>query len=148
RLPRHDGASRDEAKELGTAVHVALENWNSASGSPHSNNPDALKLLQDFETGPLGKLFREIEIVGREVPMLMQDDGFAWRGSIDLLYRDGDELVVADFKTDAGIEPDEAKERYGGQLKRYAEAVAKATEKPVRTELWMVRSGEIIRIPQ
>jgi ATP-dependent exoDNAse (exonuclease V) beta subunit len=124
-----------------------LENWDPANGSPSTENAEALKMLKAFESGPLGKRFREIDIVGREVPMLLQDDGFAWRGSIDLLYRDGDELVVADYKTDVDLTADR-KENYGRQLERYAEAVAKAMEKPVRCELWMVRNGEIIRLPQ
>ena len=145
--PSGSGILRDEAKALGTAVHVALENWDPANGSPSTNHADALKLLTAFESGPLGKRFREIDIVGREVPMLLQDDGFAWRGSIDLLYKDGDAYVVADFKTDMELTEDR-KKNYGEQLQRYAEAVRMTTEQPVRCELWMIRSGEIIRLPR
>ncbi len=147
-LPRATGADRDQAKDLGTAVHVALENWDPDDGPPQSNNPEAVKLLKSFADGTLGKTFRSIEIVGREVPMLMQDDaGFTWRGSIDLLYEEDGTMVIADFKTDVDLTPDRRK-NYGTQLGHYAEAVAKATGKPVRCELWMVRSREIIRLPQ
>jgi ATP-dependent exoDNAse (exonuclease V) beta subunit len=55
-------------------------------------------------------------------------------GYVDLLYRDDAGLVVVDYKTDAwGTEPElEAKvERYGVQLRAYADAVAEATGEPV-----------------
>ena len=91
---------------------------------------------------------REIEVLGREVPMLLRDErGTTWRGSIDLLYREkGGAVVVADYKSDT----DEAgaAELYAPQMQVYREAVRRALDldDPPRAELWMLRTGRVIPI--
>ena len=66
---------------------------------------------------------------------------------MDLLYRDeGGAVVVADYKTDLGLTPEEARSLYRDQLAVYAEAVerAMALKAPPRTELWLLRTGETL----
>jgi ATP-dependent exoDNAse (exonuclease V) beta subunit len=65
----------------------------------------------------------------REVPYTLRvSDGYA-TGRIDLVFREGDELVVADWKSDS-VAPsalDVAAETYRAQAVAYAEALEAAT---------------------
>ena len=54
-------------------------------------------------------------------------DGVVVGGAIDLVYRDGDEWVVVDYKTDRAAEPEVLRERYEPQGAAYALAVEAAT---------------------
>jgi ATP-dependent exoDNAse (exonuclease V) beta subunit len=89
-----------------------------------------------------------VEVLGREVPFLLDDGAQRWTGTIDLLYRDrGNELVVADYKTDREIR-EEPPEHYRTQLDVYARAVARAfpdEPEPAR-ELLYVREGRRVRL--
>ncbi len=98
-------------------------------------------------------------LLGREVPVALAADpgaegGFAWSGTIDLLYRDPatGEIVVADHKTDRAATP-AARERlvrhYAPQLAVYARAVARALglSRLPRRELWFLREGRIEPVP-
>ena len=154
---------------MGIVLHRLLERWDGAS-------PDALhralaplcdetaremrtdraelereagEILRAFLSGGLAERFARVERIGAEVPLLVHDEraDCAYRGSVDLLYRDANgELVVADFKTDRTAERDELRASYGSQLAVYADAVQQALGLPQRprTELWLLRSGEIV----
>jgi hypothetical protein len=81
--------------------------------------------------------------------LLRDEDGTCWRGSIDLVYRDGDDYVIADYKTDRTSDENVLRERYTGQLSVYARALREAldlAESP-RAELWMLRHGQRIVVP-
>ena len=71
----------------------------------------------------------------REVPFTipLDDGGFAV-GRIDLLSRDGDGVVVADYKSDriTGPEIDARMDVYQGQAETYALSMARATGLSVR----------------
>jgi hypothetical protein len=56
-------------------------------------------------------------------------------GRIDLVFEDGEGLVVAEFKVEG--DPDDA----GEQARLYAQAVARATGRPVREVLVVPLSG-------
>ena len=67
-------------------------------------------------------------------------------GYIDLLYRDGDGLVVVDHKTDAwrtDADLDAKVERYALQLQAYARAVADATGEKVARRLLLFRTSPL-----
>jgi ATP-dependent helicase/nuclease subunit A len=104
-----------------------------------------------FDSGLAERLDR-IDAVGRELPILMRaDDGGVIRGTIDLLYRETDgRLVVADFKTDRETDPSRLVATYGPQIDLYAEAVRRATGRPLlpARELWALRSGDVLRLPE
>ncbi|MBZ5638100.1 MAG: UvrD-helicase domain-containing protein [Acidobacteriia bacterium] len=166
-----DAPDRDVALATGTAVHAALERWDPASKAPitaaladlsrraaeeHGVAPaeverEARTVLAAFLASPLPARLRTIDVLGREVPMLLhEDDGTTVTGVLDLLYRDAEgTLVVADYKTDHGLTPRDASERYGPQLADYAEAVRRAMRlaAPPRTELWLLRDGKILPLP-
>jgi ATP-dependent helicase/nuclease subunit A len=61
--------------------------------------------------------------VHREVPVGALVDGVVLTGAIDLLYRDGEDWVVVDYKTDRAAEPDVLLARYRPQGAAYALAV-------------------------
>ncbi len=159
---------RDTALAAGTAVHAALERWDPRSGAPidaslqelarraaeeHGADAaaverDAREALDAFVASPLAAKLLSVEVLGREVPLLLHEtDGTTVTGILDLLYRDTDgSVVVADYKTDRALDPLEASARYGPQLALYAETVRRALSLPSlpRAELWLLRNGDII----
>ncbi|MCB0218712.1 MAG: hypothetical protein KDH09_03380, partial [Chrysiogenetes bacterium] len=106
---------------------------------------------------------REVEVIGRELPLLLAPrEGVAGEpvgaciGTIDLLYRDPADgaYVIADHKSDnvtddAGMEERAIKYRAQGEV--YVEAIAKGLcregDPPPRFELWFLRTGKIVQVP-
>ncbi|TAJ23295.1 MAG: hypothetical protein EPO68_03480, partial [Planctomycetota bacterium] len=114
----------------------------------------ALELLATPGARTLGARLAALgaDVLGREVPLLAppRADGptLARTGQIDLLYREPKDgaLVVADYKTDRDVDARLARERHADQLAEYARVLADALGAPVRAELWLVRSGEIVAL--
>ncbi len=117
---------------------------------PSDLSRESGELLTSFLASPLAEHLREIETLGREIPLLLREkDGRVYRGSIDLLYRDTDgRPVVADYKTDRETDPARLRQLYREQLGVYARAVGRAFDlsRPPRSELWLVRSGRRVAI--
>ncbi|MFA6002965.1 MAG: UvrD-helicase domain-containing protein [Elusimicrobiota bacterium] len=93
---------------------------------------EAEKLLAHFLSSTAARDLAEVYVLGREVPFAFGQDGAVVRGSIDLLYRQGRRLVVADYKTEA-VTPEtlrRAKDKYRRQGEVYCAAVAKAWGEP------------------
>jgi ATP-dependent helicase/nuclease subunit A len=155
------------ALAVGTAVHDALERWNfvdperigelASAAAAHAARlkgldrdrveEATLEVIERFQKTALAHELASVEIIGREVPFLLQENGESWSGTIDLIYRSSEgALVVADYKTDRDA-PEEAPERYAAQLAIYARAVARAfpdEPEPLR-ELLYVREGKRFR---
>ena len=102
--------------------------------------------LEPFLRSDLRKELTSFEVLGRELPFLLEIDGQRWSGTIDLVYRRADgRIVVADYKTDREV-PTEAPEGYRQQLRIYGRAIERAfpdEENPV-LELLYVREGKRI----
>ncbi|MCP3980870.1 MAG: UvrD-helicase domain-containing protein [bacterium] len=153
---------------VGDLLHRWLESWDGKDGVESKRLEQLARTIADtreveaepllaesrelvgsFLQSGLAARWREVEIVGREIPLLLRDpDGTTVRGQLDLLYREpGGDLVVADFKTDRTTNADELSDRYRSQLETYASAVQHAMSLlfPPRMELWVLRSGE--RVP-
>ena len=132
------------AREVGRIVHARLAGMKTPEAGDARDRAEAV--LRAFSSSPLAARLAALEILGREVPMLLGEDGALWQGTIDLLYRDRDgAIVVSDFKTDAA--DDRATERHRGQLHVYVRAVRRAMPgERVRAELWMLRSGRILEV--
>jgi len=140
-----EGALAPElAREVGRIVHARLAGQ-QAQGEGVAFD-EAAAILRAFASSPLAERLGGLHVLGREVPMLLDEDGARWQGTIDLVYRDRDgTVVVADFKTDASL--DAAIERHSDQLRIYARAVRRAMAlERVRAELWMLRSGRILEV--
>jgi len=114
----------DEAMLTEVATnHAAADGIESATVLEASR-----ELLARFLSSDLRARLASCEIVGRELPMFYaDDDGNRWHGAIDLVFRDGDTLTIADFKTDR-VETDLVThaERYRSQLGHYARATQRA----------------------
>jgi ATP-dependent helicase/nuclease subunit A len=79
-------------------------------------------------------------------------------GRVDLVHRDGDELVVIDYKTDRDVTKENAeehaREHHAGQAEVYAQALSAATGLPVREVVFVYckagvevafRDGAVVR---
>jgi ATP-dependent helicase/nuclease subunit A len=172
-----DGAA---ARLAGLAVHAALETWDRrdddallesaraavrrlAADTPdpetaHGEGAGAAAaeaavadILRPFLRSPLRARLAQIEILGRELPILHRDaSGRTWTGACDLLFRDGDRLVVADYKTDTvdGASASAAAATYRAQIDIYREAVRAAfAGREVRGEVWFLRAGVAVPLP-
>jgi ATP-dependent helicase/nuclease subunit A len=141
---RPGALERDLARAAGRIVHARLAGLKTLDAE--AGREEAESVLRLFEQSPLHERLAKLDVLGREVPMLLGDDGLLWHGTIDLLYRDNDgTIVVADYKTDASDEG--AVARHGGQLDVYARAVRRALPQArVRAELWMLRTGRVLEV--
>ena len=77
-----------------------------------------------------GRLFR------RELPLVLTVDGVVVDGQADLVWDDGDRLVVIDYKTDVDLSPGEPS--YRRQIGLYADALTKAYGRAVDAVLLRV----------
>ena len=135
---------RSIAREAGRIVHARLAGIDATATGAAAE--EATAILLSFQGSELAPRLASLDILGREVPVLLDDDGARWSGTIDLLYRGDDgAIVVADFKTDSSDEG--ATLRHGHQLRVYARAVSRAMPgSRVRAELWMLRTGRVISL--
>jgi ATP-dependent exoDNAse (exonuclease V) beta subunit len=162
-IGQEGGLERGTARAVGTAVHHVLERWPEAAAprlqaaaartaaaavqaEARPVERETAAILSAFARSPLAARLAGLDVLGREVPVLLADGPTAWRGTLDLLYRDGEDVVVADYKTDKETDDALLRERYAGQLDVYARAVAKALNLPrlPRRELWLLRAGRVV----
>jgi ATP-dependent helicase/nuclease subunit A len=118
----------------------------------------AREMVEAFRRGPLLPRLLELKgsILARELPLVATPGDRpgapvgAVVGTIDLLYRDAEGLlVVADYKTDRLADDEAVAERalaYAGQGAVYTRAIreALALEAEPRFELWFVRAGRVV----
>ena len=89
---------------------------------------DCESVLSVFLGSPAARELGEAEILGRELPFVFGEEGTVVRGTIDLLYRQGGRVVVADYKSEA-VTPEklgELGEKYRRQGADYRAAVERA----------------------
>lgn len=135
-------AGRAEALALGSAVHHTLELCDlddegsldrvAAAAAREFERPDvAVEVAQlaaaCWRAEPVRAAARaaasDRDAVHREVPIAALVDGVVLSGAVDLLYRDGEDWVIVDYKTDRVAEPDVLLARYRPQGAAYALAV-------------------------
>jgi ATP-dependent helicase/nuclease subunit A len=99
-----------------------------------------------FEASPLAARLASLDVLGREVPLLLDEGDTRWRGVIDLIYREADgTVVVADYKTDTSAAG--AVQRHATQLSVYVRALQRAMPGTrIRAELWMLRTGNVLEV--
>ena len=126
------GLGREQAMELGTLVHAALERMNVGELTGKAREMVERALQSD-----LLKRAGKAEEVYRELPFAAGN----LEGKIDLLFREGDRWVLVDFKTDA--RPDG--ERYRPQMQAYVTALRQVAGIAVaETWLFFLNTGDII----
>ena len=87
-----------------------------------------------------GKLFKEQPFVlgisaDRVDENLPKEEMVLVQGIIDVYFEEGDQIVVADYKTDRVDTPEELIDRYKVQLDYYAEALTRLTGKAVKEKI-------------
>ena len=111
----------------------------AALGARHGVSADlvaaAVQRVERALKGPVLARARAAGWVAREWPVTAEVEGALVDGRIDLVFEDGEGLVVAEFKVEG--DPDDA----GEQARLYAQAVARATGRPVREVLVVPLSG-------
>jgi ATP-dependent exoDNAse (exonuclease V) beta subunit len=87
--------------------------------------------------------------VYRELPVGVLLEGVVVGGAVDLLYRDGGEWVVVDYKTDRVVDAAALLERYTPQGAAYAVAVEAATGTVVREVAFVAAAagGLVVTVP-
>jgi len=149
------------ATEAGTLVHTVLESRLNRepffAPSALRSRIDSESLLRDlvaqaeamaaaFFNSELGKRWDVAEFQYPEFAVLtsatVQGKNIAIIGKMDLLFCEGGEVVVVDFKTDKAENPAD----HSGQLSAYYRAASDIFAKPVSTWLFYLRSGKAINV--
>jgi ATP-dependent helicase/nuclease subunit A len=159
---RVPAADRAHAKALGDILHRALaENGTAAVPTPAALAravaaatsqftaerraalaTEAQELLFGAAAARLFAALRDVRPIAIELPLTLQHEDAAFRGAADLVFADGDSIVVGDWKSDRIADDDALIERHRPQLAVYRAAVAKAWGiAPPRTELLLLRHG-------
>ncbi len=148
--PAEEGElSQSPAALVGQACHKVLESWDfrgggdlgralasackalsrlSASEDWEAVSRESREILEGFLASRTARELSRVEILGREIPFVHAEEGSVMRGSIDLLYRRGGRLIVADYKSDRVSSKDlqRHREKYRLQGAAYCRAVEKA----------------------
>ena len=91
---------------------------------------EVIKILSDFIDSEAYEELQNAEILGREVPIMLRWNGQIMRGTIDILYKIDNRLIVADYKTDH-VKPSDLQaraEKYQHQKEVYVEAVKRCLQ--------------------
>jgi hypothetical protein len=153
---------RARALALGTALHRVME---SCDLTDDSSLPSlALAVAADLGQPDLAGRAAELAKVCwsaasvrsaaasphvyRELPVGALIEGVVLSGAVDLLYRDGEEWVVVDYKSDRLNDPAVLRERYAPQGAAYAVAVEAATGGVVREVVFVAAAaGLVVTVP-
>ncbi len=129
--------------EVGVVCHQVLEQLDfKAPQVPERTDPEAAALLEKFFKSAPFKELAKAEILARELPFLLPRDGRVVQGVIDVVYRSGGKLVVADYKTDTILKP----EVYGLIRDLYTEAVRRALGEDPVFKLVYLRHGKSVTV--
>jgi ATP-dependent helicase/nuclease subunit A len=154
---------RTRALVLGAAVHEALQLCDlddDASllelavaitrdlGHPDLAEEAAALAVACWRSAPVRAAAASPEVY-RELPVGAMVGGVVLSGAVDLLYRDGDDWVVVDYKTDRGADAATLLERYTPQGAAYAVAVEAASGGVVREVAFVAAAagGLVVTVP-
>jgi len=135
-----ESADAKRAALFGTTMHEVLATmdfskpdetevlWRqraAVAGLSEEDTKRGLATLQRFLQGDLCRRIRQSLETCREMPFACVRDGLLVEGTIDLLFRERDQWVLVDYKTDRIAEADVAAraERYRPQADAYAESL-------------------------
>lgn len=116
--------------------------------------------IAGFFRSELGKRLRAAQEYWRELPfsrlvsakefypeVKSAEEKLFVQGVIDLLFAEGDSLVLVDYKTDADTNPEKMRERYRLQVSLYSQAVEEILGRPVKERyLFMLHDGSAVAI--
>ena len=116
--------------------------------SPAEKEAVRLPWLRGFFSSPTGRRALTAREAHREWAFNLRGDGQTLiQGVIDLCFLENDQWVLVDYKTDFA-DGEELVRRYAEQLRWYARALARITEKPVKEiQVFGLRAAEGYLIP-
>jgi ATP-dependent helicase/nuclease subunit A len=91
---------------------------------------EVIRILSSFIGSEVYKELQGAQILGQEVPILLNWNGQIMRGAIDILYKIDDRIIIADYKTDH-VKSDELPAKaakYNYQRDVYIEAVKRCLQ--------------------
>lgn len=136
------GPAAQPATALGSEVHALLAG--EAVDKPH---PLAAELAAVFYQSELGRRAARAVRVEREFEVLMAVEDVVVRGTIDLWFEEGGEIILVDYKTDRTKPEEDAASGYAIQLRLYALALRAVTGKlPALAVLFYLRRNEAVRV--
>ena len=143
---------------IGDAVHMVMERISlpdahdleqiaddvCKEGAITADTADVISMCRACLDAPSVRRATELGSWWREVPFMIDHAGEAdpaeraplTNGRVDLVFREGDELIVVDYKTDKGVTEETAvqfaRKRHAGQGEAYIEGLGTATGLKVR----------------
>ena len=145
---------------FGTRTHELLTGWLADPGGPPpapqwrgvapehraACQAGAVELARRFLDSELGRQAQAASVREVELPFVYRWEGSGRplyvNGQIDLLFEAADGVYLVDFKTDRRYREGE----YSAQLALYALAFAELTTRPVLPVVFLLRSGEAVRV--
>jgi ATP-dependent exoDNAse (exonuclease V) beta subunit len=158
---------------IGDAVHMVMERVElpdaanledvaedvCLEGDIAHDLPDVISMCRACLASPSVNRAMQTGTWWREVPFMIShasngeaaERGPLTNGRVDLVFRDGDELVVVDYKTDKGVTKKTAeafaREHHGGQSEVYQQGLATATGLKVREVAFVYcKAGAEVRL--
>jgi len=91
---------------------------------------EVIKILSNFIDSEAYKELQGAQILGREIPILLKCNGQIMRGTIDILYKIDNRVIIADYKTDhiKANELPAKTAKYNYQKEVYIEAVKRCLQ--------------------
>jgi len=138
---REEPSPSTRATEVGTVCHAVLEHLDfRAPEIPESTDPEAAEILKKFFKSAPFKELAKAEILARELPFLIPRGDQIVQGVIDVVYRSGGKVYVADYKTDKIMHPED----YGLIREIYTEAVRRVLKVEPGFKLIYLRQGRAV----
>ncbi len=136
-------AEPTRASDLGTSCHRVLERLDFRTPAvPEGTGAEAAGILKGFFKSAAFKELAGAEILAREWPFVVPRGAGVMQGVIDVLYRVRGKLVVADYKTDKLMQPQD----YALIRDVYTDAVKRALGEAPLFKLIYVRHGKSVEL--
>jgi len=140
-LTSEEPSTPSRASELGVLCHSVLEHLDFKKPVlPEGLDEEAADILKKFTKSAPFKELAKAEILARELPFVIPRDGRVVQGVIDVVYRSGGKVYVADYKTDKLVEP----EKYALIRDIYSEAVKRVLKVEPGFKLIYLRQGRAV----
>lgn len=140
-----DGDGRREgtdASQFGTDVHLHL------AGEMDDPPPAVRRLADRFRNHSLGRRASGADRIRRELAFVFAVGDHLLRGTVDLLFEEGGQSVLVDYKTDRVRAAEMARhvERYAPQIQLYAAGLAKSGRPPAEAYVFYLRRAVAVPI--
>lgn len=142
--PEEENDRRDgtDASQFGSDVHLYL------AGELDSPTPAVRRLAERFQQHELGRRAAKADSVDREMAFVFAVGDYLLRGTVDLLFEEGGERILVDYKTDQvrGRNLWQAAAKYAAQLQLYAAGLARSGRPAGQAVLFYLRPAQPVAI--